>query len=422
MALTDEELVRVRETLASPEFRSRLTTADRKALAGALAVGAVTAPTDRQVREGVRVLREDRERKTQALERMLAGESGGYRSLKQAYADVTGQTSVFDVRAEDVMRESVGFDSAMRSTESVASGTWSFILGDSITRRMVAEYQQPDMQAWRKIVSSTPPVNDFRTQRIERMGGYGVLPGVNQGAPYQPLTSPTNEEVTYGITKRGGTEDLTLETIANDDVRAVQRIPVKLGLAAAQTLFRFVFDLLITNSNVYDGTALFVAGHNNTAAGALSNSNLAAARKGMRKQSAFGDTFDILSLVPRFLLVPPDLEELAFELCTSAVALPTAAPDGGAAGNVPNLFQGMVPIVVDYWSATSTTFWAVVADPNRAPTIEVGFWEGKQDPDLVIQNDPTVGSAFATDKITFKIRHVYSGAVLDFRPFYRGNS
>src|SRR5207244_8217997 len=126
------------------------------------------------------------------------------------------------------------FDSgAVRSTESMDSTTWNLVLGDSITRRMVAEYGQPSLQTWRQIVSSTPPVNDFRQQKIERIGGYGTLPAVNQGAPYQPLASPGNEEVTYTITKRGGTEDITLEMIANDDIRAIQRIPGKLGLAAA---------------------------------------------------------------------------------------------------------------------------------------------------------------------------------------------
>jgi hypothetical protein len=29
---------------------------------------------------------------------------------------------------------------------------------------------------------------------------------------------------------------------------------------------------------------------------------------------------------------------------------------------------------------------------------------------------------FDADKVTYKIRHIYSGAVLDYRAFYRGNS
>src|SRR5439155_24591319 len=113
-----------------------------------------------------------------------------------------------------------------------------------------------------------------------------------------------NEEITYAITKRGGTEDVTLEMVANDDVRAIQRIPVKLGLAAAQTLYRFVWDFFVTNAATsYDATALFHANHSNTAASALSQSALSTARRAMRKQTAYGDTADVLSIVPRFLVV-----------------------------------------------------------------------------------------------------------------------
>ncbi len=365
------------------------------------------------------------------LDRSYRG-TEAYRSLKQAFADITGMAPSYALDSEDfnrlVMRESIGtngalFDSgARRSTESVQSGTWNLILGDSITRRLVAEYAQPSLQSWRSVVSSIVPINDFRTQRIERLGGYGTLPNVNQGAPYQPLTTPGNEEATYAINKRGGTEDLTLETIANDDLRAVQRIPTKLGLAAAQTLFRFVWGMLIANVTYSpDGTALFSAGHGNTAATVLTRGNLSAARAAMRQQTAYGDAADILSIVPKLLVVNAALEELAFEITHSAVAIPAAAPDGGAS-NIPNLHASMDAVVVDFFAATSTTNWFLIGDPSMTPTIEVGFYQGRQDPELFVQNDPTVGSVFTADKLTWKIRHIYSGTPLDYRAMYRGNS
>ncbi|HEY2086469.1 MAG TPA: hypothetical protein VGH54_10660 [Mycobacterium sp.] len=378
--------------------------------------------------QSVEVAKESMDKKIEALNASFDGDfSKGYRSLKEAFVDITGyRPRILD--SEDfnrkVLSESVGggegFDSSLRSTESVVSGTWNTILGDSVTRRMVAEYNQPTLATWRNIISSMVPVNDFRTQRIERLGGYGVLPGVNQGAPYQPLATPGNEEATYGITKRGGTEDLTIETIANDDLRAVTRIPVKLGLAAAQTLFRFVWDMLQSNAVCsFDSTALFAAGHNNLDAGnTLSQTNLSLGRKKMRKQSAFGDSTDLLSIVPKFLIVPSDLEELAFQLCTSAVAIP-ATPAGPT--NTPNIHQGLTPIVVDYFSALAPGTWFLAGDPAMVPTIELGFYQGKQDPDLLVQSDVTVGSVFTSDKITYKIRHIYSGTPLDFRGFYRGN-
>lgn len=375
------------------------------------------------------------DKKTVRLDQMLAGNfrEGGYQSLKSAYLDIAPDLGV-TVRSDQfseslnrsILRESnfmsagggrEAYDSD-RATESATTTTWGELLGDSITRRVVAEYGLPALQSWREVVSSIVPLTDFRTQRVGRMGGYGVLPTVAQGAPYQPLTTPPDEEATYTPVKRGGTEDLTLEAIANDDIRALMNIPIKLGRAAAQTLFRFVWDFFNTNPNIYDSVALFAAGHNNTATLALSGANLSAARRAMRKQTAYGDSVEVLSFAPRLLVVCSDLEEIAFQLATSAVAIPAGAPVG-AASNTPNLHAGIKPIVVDYWSSTTT--WMTVADPAMVPTIELGFY-GSEDPALFVQNDPTNGSLFNADKVTYKLRHVYSGAVLDFRGMYRGNT
>lgn len=364
--------------------------------------------------------------------------SGGFRSLKEAYVkhgELTGTgpraSSLFDSdfnqrlfrECTSVKRDGERFmyDSD-RSTESVTTSTFAEIFGDSITRRMTAEYQQPSLQTWRAIVSSFFNLSDFRTQRIVAMGGYGVLPTVNQGAPYNPLTTPTDEESTYAATKRGGTEDWTLEASRNDDLRALQRIPQKLGLAAAQTLFRFVWEMVQANPTLTrDSVALFNAAHNNTTTTALSSTALEASRVKMRTQAAYADTSDILSLVPKYLLVPSALETLAFQLCTSAVAIPSGAPVG-AASNTPNIHQGMTPIVVDYWNASSATQWYLAADPAMCPTIEVGFLDGKEDPSLFMQADDTTGAPFDADKVVIKVRHIYGGAVTEFRGFQRGNT
>lgn len=371
---------------------------------------------------GPTVTKEAVEKKVAALDAFFAGDyAKGYRSFREAFVDFTGaRPRSFD---EDfnrtILRESFGggFSSGVRSTESLTTSSWDVILGDSITRRMIAEYQRPSLQTWRMITSSIVPVNDFRTQRLDRLGGYGTLPAVNQGAPYQPLTSPGDEEATYAITKRGGTEDLTLEMIANDDLRGIQRIPFKLGLAAAQTLYRFVWDILPTNAaTTYDSTALFHTNHTNTDNPAvLAQSVLSIGRRKMRQQTAYGDSFDVLSIVPMFLVVPSALEEIAFQLCTSAVAIP-ATPAGPS--DTPNLHQGLKPLVIDYY--TDTNDWYLVCDPSLCPTIEIGFYQGRQDPELFTQADNTVGSMFDADKLTYKIRHIYSGTVVDHRGFYRG--
>lgn len=375
------------------------------------------------------------DRKRAALDAFFDGNfTTGYRSFKEAYIDWTGAAPRSAIDADlnrQILRESVSmlyvgervmFDSG-RATESLDSTSWSSALGDSMTRRLIAEYAVPQLQNWRQIVSSIVPINDFRSQKLERLGGYSDLPTVNQGAPYQALSSPGNDsEVTYALTKKGGTEDLTLEMIANDDVRAIARIPRQLGRIAALTLHRYVWNTLVLgNPTIYDSTALFAAGHGNTATSALSRSALDTITQKLMVQAAYGSPLDILALEPKFLVVPATLRNLAWTICNSPNAIPTAAPDG-AASNIPNIHQGIVPIVLPHRDATSTTEWFVIADPALCPTIELGFYQGNENPELFVQNDPTAGSVFNADKVTYKIRHIYAGAVLDFRGFQRGNA
>lgn len=373
---------------------------------------------------GEGVVQEGFDKKKAALDAFFGQDyAKGYWSFRQAYMDITGKAprSFTEDFNRTILRESIGhYDSqeriGERVTEAMDSTSWNLVLGDSITRKMVQEYQLPSLANWRQIVSQVTPVNDFRTQRIDRIGGYGVLPAVNQGASYQPLTSPTNEEVTYAISKRGGTEEITLEMIANDDVRAISRIPVKLGRAAAQTLYRFVWALVdpAVNPTVYDGVTLYHANHANTNSTAFSQAQLSVVRQKMRDQAAYGSSLDILSLVPKILVVPNELEEHAWEVVTSSVAMPSGAPVG-AASDVPNLHQGMSLVVMDYW--TDNNNWLVIADPSQCPTIEMGFYQGRETPELFTQSDPTQGSMFDADKLTYKIRHIYSGTVLDYRAF-----
>lgn len=390
---------------------------------------ATMAPIERaglESRNSAVVTRESHDKKVKALDAFFTGDfTNGYRSFKSAYLDITGYKPTF-LGSEDlnrrIIRESFGsgYDSEYeRTTESADTSTWAQLLGDSVTRRVVAEYGLPQLQTWRQIVSDIQPVEDFRTQRVGRMGGYGVLPAVLQGQPYQPLTTPPDEEATYAPTKRGGTEDLTLETIANDDRRVISKIPIRLGRAAAQTLYRFVWDMLVTPVTcTYDSTALFHSNHGNTdTSSGLSQTTLGVGRQKMRDQTAYGDTSEVLGFGPKFLAVPNELEELAFQLTRSAVAVPATAAGPSDTPNI-NAAQGLDFILVPY--LTDANDWFLIADPNVCPTIEIGFYLGRQEPEIFTQSDPSVGSVWNADVFQWKLRHIYGGTALDHRAFYRG--
>ena len=56
-----------------------------------------------------------------------------------------------------------------------------------------------------------------------------------------------------------------------------------------------------------------------------------------------------------------------------------------------------------------------MADPADISCIEIGFLDGKEEPELFVQDMPNVGSMFSNDKLTYKIRHIYGGVNTDFR-------
>lgn len=331
-------------------------------------------------------------------------------SFRGLYVDVTGDRAL-----SGRLAESKGIGRFARLTEALSVASLDQILGDSIRRAMLTEYNTVSyLDDWRRIVSNIVPLSDFRTNRRMRLGGYGDLPTVAENGAYAALTSPTDEEATYVAGKKGGKETISLEAIANDDVGFIAKIPQRLARSAKRTLYKAVFDMIGNNSNIYDATALAVAGHNNTTTSALTSATIGAGRLAMNKQAAYGEASQILNADPRFLLVPPDLRQTAEPLILSPV-LPLAAGNATEPNYIRN--SGLRDlIVVPTW--TDVNNWWLVADPADVPTIEVGFYQGRQEPEIFVQDQANVGSLFTNDQIDYKIRFIFGMAVLDFRGFY----
>jgi len=327
-------------------------------------------------------------------------------SFKEAYAEITGDRKVtgrLDQCDMARMRESMGAN----FRESLDSTSFANVLGDSITRRLVADYRAPSVyDVWRQL-ATVSPVSDFRSQERTRFGGYGDLPAVAQSAAYQALTSPTDEKATYAVTKRGGIEDVTLEMIKNDDVGSIRQIPVKLSRAAKRTLSKFALDFLRTNPAIYDTVALFHASHGNLGTAALDATSYAAARLAMMKQTEAGSN-DRLGIGPKNVWVPADLEAAAHDMFKRNTNLDAT------------FIQTLTPNIIPVWYWTDANDWAASADPLDIPTIEIGFLDGNEEPELFVQDNPSVGSMFTNDKVTYKIRHTYGGNVLDYRGLYKG--
>ena len=372
------------------------------------------------------VMRDEADRKKAALDglwssrdEVVDGERP-YRFMSEAFQDFTGHRlspRQFFAETFHYHRAAEDWNGVRRLSASLQTNTWGEAFGDSIRRAMLRDFRDERFHQWKKIVSAVAPVKDFRTNRRVRVGGYGDLQKVAEQATYPALASPTDEEVTYAVAKRGGVEDLTWEMIQNDDMGAIRMIPQRLARAAQRTLNGFVFDFLMANADIYDGDALFHANHNNTSTNALTYDNVIAGIKAMGQQTFYGEEgVEVAAQArPKFLVHPTELLEEAFDVTQSSVKV--VAGGNSAQPSVINRL-GMEPLWVP--ELTDANDWYMIADPSLMDTIEIGFMDDMREPELFIEDNPSAGSGFSADKIRYKIRHVYGGAVLDFRGFYRG--
>jgi hypothetical protein len=317
------------------------------------------------------------------------------RSFRECYVEITG-----DMRFTGLTKNC----DQVRLSEALGTGDFPTLLGDALHRRMLSSYNGLNLDFWRLLTGAPIPANDFKERKVGRLGGYGDLIKVAERQPYLEVVSPTEDDpAAYAVQKRGGVESISLEMIRGDDVGIIRQIPVQLGRAAKRTLCKFVLDFIRLNPAIYDGKALFHVDHANLGTAALSAEAVAAARLAMVKQTEFGLSGETLGLPPKYLWVPADLEQTAADIFKRDT-------------NIDETFiQSLKPTVVPVWYWTDPNDWAMSVDVLDRPIIEIAFLDGNEEPELFVQDSPTSGSMFSNETVTYKVRQIYGGAVVDYR-------
>ena len=272
---------------------------------------------------------------------------------------------------------------------------------------------------WSKIASIVE-VNDFRTQRRIQWGHFGDLAVVAEDAAFTALANPTEREATYTPQKRGKKFSITREMVLADDLRKLRDLPRMLGVAAARTLDKFVFALLSGTSaggapntdTIFTGGVPYTAPQGNLGTAALSSSSLRARRIALSKQTDDSNV-ETLGLTPKWLVVPLDLGP------TADIIVGSEKEPGTENNDINDNFKvaEVVKVPQGYLGgAAASNDWYLVASKDIIDGIEIGFVAGQQEPEVLIQDDPRTGDVFTNERITYKVRHEYGGAMVDFRP------
>lgn len=303
---------------------------------------------------------------------------------------------------QELARAALGCDrQAVRAAGMHSTSDFPLLLGSTVNRTLRDAYTNAP-QTWRPLGRPTT-VPDFRAVTRAALGDIAALEQVREHGEYKYGTL-SEDGAPIKVAKFGKIIAITWETIVNDDLGALTRIPAALGNAAAATESNVVWALLLGNPTFTDGVPFYDAGHANLAAsgGAINTTTLAAARAAMRKQKSKANEF--LNLAPEYLVVGPDKELEAYQF-TSSNYVPAKNAD------INDVRNASLTVIVD--ARITGNQWYLFAAPGSIDTFEYAYLEGEQG----VFTETREG--FEVDGMEIKARLVFGAAWIDYRGAYK---
>ena len=366
-----------------------------------------------------------------SVQRLFGGEGRGVRSIPRGidYSHRLAEAAQFLADLYEGRRP------AYQLKEVMTTSDFPLLFGDIIDRQLLANYTEMPKTYPNYVWVST--VNDFRSvRRFAINGSEAVLIAVPEQTEY-PESSVSEVRYTYAVQKYGRTVAFAWEAIINDDLQALQDIPMRLGKAARRTEERFA-------------TTLFVDANGPSAAFyTVPNHNIVNATNAGGAYTAVNPPLSIAALQQAFTVLNNQVDADGEPILIDAVELVVSPALEVVAQNILNALQltvgpqnqtlitanwmqrkmhlsvnPYIPVVAS--TANGTTSWFLFASPTGSrPALEIGFLRGHTSPELFIRdsdqtrvsgggNDPMNGD-FETDSVVYKVRHVLGGARLDPR-------
>jgi hypothetical protein len=307
-------------------------------------------------------------------------------------------------------------DSVKRGLGDAFHTTGSFpnILFDGLNNTLRAAYEEAPY-TWSSWVRQRQSVEDFKDIHTTQLSEFQNLEVVPEGKEY-PEKKLSDRRKTYNIEKYGGNFSVTWETIVNDNLDALSRIPSMQGVAARRTQEQLVYDTFLSNPLMPDGQVLFSASHasgrNITAVSvaAPSETSLDEAFELMAKQKGLNGS--VLNLVPSILLVPQKYAATALRITNSLSFAQTNGNEGISSLYGVNGVRPLQVVATALLDNNSSTNWYLIASNSVVDTAEIVFLAGEESP--VLENEWTMLS----DKYDYKIRQSMGCAMIDHVGFF----
>jgi hypothetical protein len=295
------------------------------------------------------------------------------------------------------------------------SGSFQNILFDAANKTLRAAYEEAPY-TWSLWARQAQSVSDFKDIHRAQLGESPNLEMIAELQPY-PEGPVTDSKVKYKVEKYGKKFSVSWETVVNDDLDALSRVPAMHGNAARRTQEKIVYDALLSNPTMPDGYSLFSASH-------TSGSNITAVSVAAPSVTTLNEAFElmgkqkglnsdvILNLMPSVLLVPLKYSGTALELVNSQ----SYAQSNGNSGVV-NIYgvNGVRPLSVvttALLDANSSTNWYAIADNSTIDTAEITFLQGEESPVLESEWVKEI------DAYEYYVRQTMAARIIDHRGIF----
>jgi hypothetical protein len=295
----------------------------------------------------------------------------------------------------DIAHAALNLTHNTRGMESTSD--FPIILGNLMNRTLRKQYESYKSE-WRGFCRQNNS-KDFRPKNIVQLSEGGKMDKIKEGGEYKNDYLKESAE-SYSVDKYGKKIGFTWESMINDDLGFLNRVPQIIVDMATRQQDDIIYDnILIGNPLMSDGNALFSSQHLNiTTPSTINIDNLGLARLLMRQQKGIrGNQF--LNITPAYLLVGPELEQLALQYMSNAYN-PTEPI------NI-NVWKGIMQIIVE--PRITDTSWYLLAAPGSIDTIEYAFLEGEG------ELFTTMREGWDVDGIEMKARMVFGAKAIDWR-------
>jgi hypothetical protein len=338
-----------------------------------------------------------------------------FRSLRGSYTALTGDFEFRGVPSAAGLKLGEAFMNMMQLPAAYSSSSFSFVLGNSMYRRLLKEYKVPDYRE-DALISYYRRAENFKTLEIVQVGYLGDVPDVDpETGDYQEMTLPTDIEATYAINQKGWILTITRRVMLNDDLKSVVQLLSKIARAHRRTHAKRAWNKIISNATYKgDSKALFHTDHGNLGATTLTLDATGVATLTARLKAMYGqseqNSGEKLALIPRYMWVPRDLLEIAQGL---------NQPWPGAATPNPHAYRfgQNNENIICHPLFTDANDWGLVVGPGDCELLEAAYLNNQREPEFFVADNPTVGQLFVADKLQYKSRHEFEFEIADFRGF-----